>query len=348
MPFTAQELENIHNQALDAYVRGEILTQTIQDKPLLKAMRANMKTFAGGKGEIKGNVKGDYTTEFLGYSHDDTVTFTNPANVKQYKYTWFEMHGGFSTTFTELKHDGITVVDSVTGGKTTEKSGREMQAITDILADKFEDMDEGLARSLNETMWRDGTQDPKAFPGVLAALTTTPTTGVFAGIDRAANSWWRHRTSLGITQSATNHTLIRTLGQELRQLRRYGGRPTLWLCGSSFLDALDLEARTGGNSQYTTENVSGKKVNIDVANFGFSGMSGATFEYDPTLDDLGYAKYCFAIDPKHMRMRVMEGEDMRRHNPARPYDKFVLFHSVTFTGCMETRRLNVHGVYSIA
>lgn len=347
MPFTAQELDNIANQSLDAFVRGEILSSTIQDKPLLRAMRANQKTFPGGKGEIKGNVKGDYTTEFVGYTHDDTVTFANPANVKQYRYAWYEIHAGISMTHTELKHDGITVTDSNTGKSTSEKSGREMVAITNILADKFEDMDEGMARSLNEMLWRDGTQDAKAFPGVLAAITTTPTTGIFAGIDRASNPWWRHRTSLGLTASATNQTLITTLGREWRQLRRYGGRPALWLCGSSFIDALDTEARTGGNSQYTTEGgVSGKKVLLDEAKFGFKGAP--TFEYDPTLDDLGYQKYCFAIDPRFMRLQVMEGEDMRVHNPSRPHDKFVLYRSVTFTGCLETRRMNVHGMYSIA
>jgi hypothetical protein len=104
VPFTIQQLENIANAALDFYIKGQPLSQQLQDKPLLAAMKAAQKTFPGGKGEIKGNVKADYTTSFAGYSHDDTVTYANPANIKQFTYPWKELHAGISLTLTELKH----------------------------------------------------------------------------------------------------------------------------------------------------------------------------------------------------------------------------------------------------
>src|SRR3546814_6110749 len=88
MAFTAGQLNNIANQAMDYYMKGEIWSQTIQDKPALAAFKKSQKTFPGGKESIRGNVKGTYSTEFMGFEGDDTVTYANPANVKQFDYPW--------------------------------------------------------------------------------------------------------------------------------------------------------------------------------------------------------------------------------------------------------------------
>ena len=58
MPFTAPQLANIANAALDYYIRGDALDQAVQDKPLLNAMVKAQKTFPGGKGNISIPVKG--------------------------------------------------------------------------------------------------------------------------------------------------------------------------------------------------------------------------------------------------------------------------------------------------
>ena len=46
MSFTVQELENIANAVLDYHMdRGKVYSQTLQNKPLLKAFDAKAKTF---------------------------------------------------------------------------------------------------------------------------------------------------------------------------------------------------------------------------------------------------------------------------------------------------------------
>src|SRR3546814_5608149 len=132
------------------------------DKPALAAFKKSQKTFAGGKESIRGNVKGTYSTEFMGFEGDDTVAYANPANVKQFDYPWKELHAGISLTISELKKDGISVVDSLNSESTTNHSGREMTAITNIFQDKLEDMDEGSARSFNNILWKDGTQSSRS------------------------------------------------------------------------------------------------------------------------------------------------------------------------------------------
>lgn len=347
MSFSAQEIENITNAALDYYLKGQPLSQTIQDKPLLKQMRSGQKTFPGGRGEIKANVKADYTTAFVGYSHDDVVTYANPANIRQWTMPWKELHAGISLTHTELKRDGISVSDT-NGEGTSNHSKREMTAISNLLEDKLEDMDEGMARSMNSIMWGDGTSSSKVFPGVQYFIADDPTTGVVAGIDRASNTWWRNRAKVGsgkITSSVTNQTLTKTLRAEVRQLRRYGGAPKLVLAGSAFIEALEAEIHEKGT--YTmTGFVNNGATDIGSPDIQMKGVG--QIQYDPTLDDLGRSKFAYFIDPRHLYMFVMEDEDMKKHSPARPASQYVLYRGVTYTGAMVQTKANAHGVYEIA
>jgi hypothetical protein len=87
--------------------------------------KAAQKTFPGGKSDIRRNVKGDYSSAFAGYTHNDTVGYVNPANNKQINFPWKELHAGISVTHTELKIDGISVVDT-NGEDTVEHSDREV------------------------------------------------------------------------------------------------------------------------------------------------------------------------------------------------------------------------------
>src|SRR5690606_28539845 len=126
--------------ALDFHIKGPAHSQTIQNKPLLAIMDKNKKSFPGGKEFITKAVKGEYTSAAQGYSHDDQVSYANPANMKRAQAPWYELHCGISFTLTELKKDGISVVDSTTGGKTTKHSDREMTVLSGLLEDKMEDM----------------------------------------------------------------------------------------------------------------------------------------------------------------------------------------------------------------
>jgi len=346
--FSAQELENITNAALDFYIKGQPLSQTIQDKPLLKQMRSSQKTFPGGRGEIKANVKADYTTAFMGYSHDDVVSYANPANIRQWTMPWKELHAGISLTLTELKNDGISISDTTTGEGTSNHSGREMTAISNLLEDKLEDMDEGMARSMNSIMWGDGTASAKIFPGVTYFLADDPTTGVVAGIDRSTNTWWRNRSLVGankITSSTSAQTLTKTLRKEVRQLRRYGGQPKLVIAGSGFIEKLEAEVHEKG--YYTqTGFINNGTTDIGSPDIQMKGVGSIT--YDPTLDDLGRTNFAYFIDPRHLHMYVMEDEDMKKHSPARPAAQYVLYRGVTYTGAMVLRKANAHGVYEAA
>jgi hypothetical protein len=80
MAFTAAELANIANTTMDFYIKGQALVQTMQERPLLNALKGTKKTFPGGKSDIRRNVKGDYSSAFAGYTHNDAwATSTRPT-----------------------------------------------------------------------------------------------------------------------------------------------------------------------------------------------------------------------------------------------------------------------------
>ncbi len=343
MPFTAEEVENIANATLDYFLRENPTSQTIQEKPLLDALWSKRKTFPGGKEAISLAVKGDYTSTLEGYSHDDEVGFANPANIKRASFLWYELHVGIEVTLTELKKDGISINDTMDGSGETEHSDRELTALVDLFKDKIEDMMEGWERSLNLMLWRDGSQSAKEIPGIRYLIKNDPTTGTVAGIDQSVLSWWRNKYRLGIVPSTTSQTLTLNLETDYRQLRRYGGKPALWLAGSSFIDALISEVRAKGN--YTDTGWSSKGTDVATADVMFKGNK---IMYDPTLDDLSLEKYCFALDTRHIGLRMMQGEEKKMHRPARPHNKYVLYRAITTTGAMCANKLNCHQVFSIA
>jgi hypothetical protein len=349
MAFSNAELQNIANAALDFFIKGPALSQTIQDKPLLKALEGNKKSFPGGKGNISIPVKGEYTTAIAGYTHNDTVSYANPSNIKRVTYPWKEIHAGVTVTLTELKIDGISVTDSAQGKNVSNHSERELTVLTGLLEDKLEDMAEGWSRTFNSMLWRDGTQDTKQVPGLLSFLTDTPAVGTTGGLDRATNAWWRHRALVGankITASPTNQTLTKTLRKEVRQLRRYTKSPNyLLLAGSLFLDALEQEvAEKGAYTESGFANLG--KNDIGMADISMRGVG--TFVYDPTLDDLSLSKRAYFIDLNAIQLMPLEGEDKKTHNPARPYDQYAIYRAMTWSGGMVARQLNSSAVYEVA
>lgn len=351
MAFTQAELDNIAAATLDLYLRGQPMTQVIQDKPLLNAMKSAQKTFGGAKENISGAVKGNYDSYFSGYTHNDPVDFQNPTNIKRWSTPWKELSGGLEVSMTELKKNGIHVVDT-NGQSITRASDQEKYALADLMQDKMEDMSEGMARDMNEYFWGDGTADAKGPIGVTGLIVDDPSTGTLQGIDRSTNAWWRNRAHIATTTASdplnvttnTSYKIANFLTSEVRQLRRFGGRPTLGFAGSVFLDYLEAEMR---NSGYYTDAGWAAKGSIDIG-MANPRLKGVEIQYDPTLDDLGIEKRLYLLDPRHIFPYVMQGEDMKTHNPARPHDRYMIYKAVTWTGNMVTNQANAHGVYEIA
>ena len=138
--------------------------------------------------------------------------------------------------------------------------------------------------------------------------------------------------------------VIITLQKELRQLRKFGGNPTTWLAGSDMIEQIEKELRAKGN--YTLEGwTSEKATDASLADIRFKGVM---FQYDPSLDDMSLSKYCYVLDSRTIHPKAIEGESMKKHNPARPESKYVFYRALTWVGGLVCTQRNANGVYSIA
>jgi hypothetical protein len=347
MAFTVQEIENLANATLDHHMnKGTIYSQTIQDKPLLQSFDKKAKRFPAGKEFLTVRVKGEYTTSIQGFSHDDTVNYSNPANIKTATYPYKRIHAGIEVTFDELQRNGISVTESTTGRNVSRHSEREVTALADLFDDKIEDMMEGRARGMNDMFWRDGSQDSELVPGLKSLIMTDPTSAtVVGGIDQSTNTWWRNRAVLGVsTSTPANSTIAQVLQKEFRQLKKFGSPKHMIFAGSDMLDALEKELRANGT--YTDNGWAGSgAIDMSVADTQFKGV---TINYDPTLDDEGEGKYMYIIDMNAIYPMYMDQERNKRHSPARPHDKYVMYRAVTDVCGLVCKQRNTSGIVTIA
>ncbi len=363
MAFTANEVTNIANAALDYYLdKGDQWRQTLQKRPLMDKLVSRKKYFPGGKGNISLAVSGDFgaagvNDSLAGYTHNDVVVFYTPANLKRAAYPWREHHLGLELTHTELKIDGISVVDPGSNGeRTTEHSRREMTVLVGLLEDKLFDLGEKYARDFNKLLYGNGVADPKALAGLALLVAADPSVGTVGGLDRSlpAYAWWRNRARTAafgakvtgtpalaahggdaVTSNvADGGALLQVLQYELRQLTRYGGEPDLFVVGSAFLGAMEKEMRANGSYSMT-----GFSKDQD-GSMGDMYFGKSQIIYDPTLDDLGFSKRGYWLDTKKLMLMVMEDEWMHKHTPARPHNQFLMYRSITSTCQLVGKQFN--------
>jgi len=356
MAFTAEEIENINNSALEFYIdKGKVYAQNIQNKPMLKAFQARAGRFSGGNEYVSLGVKsGQGGLALAGYTGDDQVSYGTIAKNKRVRYPWREHHMGYKLTMTELKIDGIDVIENGADQETREMSGREEHVLANILESKNEDMGEDYNASLNNLLHLDGSADVKALAGIAAFILEDPDAGSTGNLSRVANSWWRNRalTTAGggvVTASATaGGALITALDKEWRQLGRYAGGMDNVQCfaGSDFIEAYKMELRSNG---YYSQDMS-KDTDAPDGSMKDPKHGGKSIIYDPWYDDNGKSKFMHAIDmgKNGIRLLYMDGQRMKRHHPARPYDRYVMYNGITMTGVLTAKRLNSSGVYEIA
>lgn len=343
---TLEQLDAAADAAIDYHMdRDQVFWQNEQSRPLLRDLTAAAKPFPGGKELLTERVVGEYASHIQGFQFDDSVDYGNPGKLRTASYPWKLIHCGINVTHHELLTNGISVTDDQKGD-TKKIAERDAIALADLFEYKMEDMQGGMAKDMDEMYWGDGTADPLLIPGIRSLITDDPTTGlVVGGIDQAANTWWRNYAALGTVSSTPgDQNLVQALQKGVRQMRRFGTPKHKAYAGADYMDAFERELRSKGN--YTLEGWASKgSIDASVADIKFKGIE---IEYAPTLDDLGLGKRCYWIDTAKIRPRVVDGEDMKKHSPSRPANKYVLYRAMTYVGGLTARQRNTSGVFSVA
>lgn len=344
MPITVQQLEMATIAALNWYYnKKKPVKQSQVSRPLFDALKKTKKTFASGKDSILVGALFDTPRVAQGYSEDDTVAYQDITGLAEARFPWKEIHGGFKVTETMLKRDGISIVDSVVGGKTAQHDARDETALYNMLETQIELFDDGYERDLAEMLILDGTQNAKEIPGVMSIVTTNPTAAVsVAGIDQVANPLWQNYAPGAITANPAAAPLAEAMDRHSLLQAKYRKKIQLeYFAGFDFRQAYVAEGRASGT--LTTD---GWRGSIDLGT-GKPKINGKEIQWDPTLDALGLSKYCFALDMSAFKYMVMEGEDMKQRAPNRPENKYVYYRAVTHTAALICEQRNSSAVFRL-
>jgi len=365
MTISYSQASDIANFSLEYYMRGPSKAQTIQDKPLLQILQQYEKPFAGGGGashRITIGVHGSFlsdTVPLQGLTHDTELTFNRSQNLDKASYDWKAQAYNLLISEQELLEGGINVTDDM---QASPLSKNELSIITNIMEERVKDFMESWARNKNKMFWQDGSQDALHTPGLMSIITDEGLGDTVGLINSATKTWWHNRCRVGaraytsgynaltsptgpkITASKTDQTLTRFMRAEQRQLRRYGGKPSVLLCGSLFLDALEYEFESKG--QYTQTGFNKGTNDIGMAQIAINGIG--TFQYDPTLDDFGMSKRCYIFDPAAIYRKPIEGNSDKMRAPTRPAEYLVFLKTITDASALVCERRNCNGVYEVA
>lgn len=344
---TVDQLDLAAQTSLEFHMnKMKVKRQNEQERPLYDDLVRAKKNFPGGKDFLTERVTFEYVTTTQGVVNDSSVSYGNPAKMATAYYPWKIVHAGITVSHHELLKNGINVVDSLTGEKTTPITGRDAFALADILDYKVGDLLGGWEEDLDKTFWGDGTSDGAKMPGIRSIIVDNPAASVtVGGIDQAQQPKWRNYAHLNInTTTPSNQNIVIALQKGFRQMRKHAkaGVKHKIYAGSDFIDAYHDEIRAKGT--YTDR---GFMSQIDPSMPEGGKFSNQGIKYTPTLDDLGLSKYCFVLDMNSINFRVVDNNWMKMHHPARPAEKYTLYKAITAVGGITCNQRNTSGVFSI-
>lgn len=252
--------------------RGKSLADSVtNNNALLKKMKesGNVKTFSGGNVIREEIMYNDTNTRNAGsYSGYDTIDITpnSPISAAQF----------------DIKQYAAAV--SISGLEQLQNSGKEQ--IIDLLAGRIQVAEAQLMNDISTDLYGDGTGNGgKDLIGLASAISTSPTSGTYGGINRATWSFWRNVAFDATTDggaAATSANIQSYMNRVAVQLVRGTDRPNMITADNNYyrlyLESLQAIQRIGstdeGGSGFTSLKYFGAGFNCDV--FLDGGIGGAS------------------------------------------------------------------------
>lgn len=133
----------------------------------------------------------------------------------------------------EIKQAAVAV--SISGLEQLQNSGKE--AMIDLLDARIKNAERTMVNNITADLYSDGTADSgKQIDGLQAAVSGTPASGTYGGINRASFSFWQNQeydfSDESVTaSSSTIQTAMNTL---YLSLCRNADKPDLWVAGDTY------------------------------------------------------------------------------------------------------------------
>lgn len=254
--------------------RSGVLADSVTKNNALLAKlkeRGNVKPFSGGNVILQELMYNDTSTQNAGsYSGYDVIDITpnSPISAAQY----------------DMKQYAAAV--SISGFEMLQNSGKEQ--IIDMLEGRIQVAEAQLQNQISAGVYSDGTGNGgKDITGLAAAVSITPTSGTYGGINRATWSFWQNVAFDATTTggaAATSANIQSYMNRVAVQLVRGTDRPDMIVAGNDyyrlFLESLQSIQRITSESSaaagFTSIKYMGAGLNCDVFLDGGIGGQLAT------------------------------------------------------------------------
>lgn len=233
--------------------------------------RGNVKPFSGGNVILEEIMYNDASTQNAGsYSGYDTIDITpnSPISAAQY----------------DIKQYAAAV--SISGLEQLQNSGKEQ--IIDLLEGRIQVAEAQLMNQISAGVYSDGTGNGgKDIVGLASAISTSPTSGTYGGINRATWTFWRNVAFDATTDggaAATSANIQSYMNRVAVQLVRGTDRPDMIVADNNYyrlyLESLQaiqrISSETAAGAGFTSLKYFGAGFNADVYLDGGIGGSAPT------------------------------------------------------------------------
>ena len=249
---------------------GVLADNLTQNNAILQRLnsKGNVRPFSGGNVILEEIMYNDPATNNANsYSGYEVLNITpdSPISAAQYSITQYA--------------DSVTM----SGLEMLQNSSKE--AIIDLLDGRMQVSEARLLNRISGDLYGDGTGNGgKNIDGLAAAISTTPTTGTYGGINRANWSFWQNQATTGLTST---NTLAKMTEAAIKQVRGTD-KADLYIAGNTtyqyFVGALQaiqrITTEESGAAGFASLKFYGGGTSADVVlGGGIGNQETATYMY---------------------------------------------------------------------
>lgn len=283
----------------------DIVATTIQQRSRKIADNVTLNNAALAKMNQRGNVK----TFGGGSSILEELSFAQNGNAGWYSgYDLLPVAAQDVLSAAEFDIKQLACPVVISGLEQLQNAGREQ--MIDLMESRITVAESTMMNIASDGLYSDGTgASGKEVVGFDAAISTTPTTGTYGGIDRATWSFWRNKyTSVAGPLSSTN--VLAPMNTMWASLVRGSDRPDLLVMDSLFwtfyTGALQAQQRF---------------TDPKMAEFGFPTIKfmDADVVLDGGIGGFAAARTCYFLNTKYIKWRPHAQRNMVPLNPNKRY-----------------------------
>lgn len=354
MPVNAAQLAAGANRTLQSYSEGAPVDQFTSDRPTTDWLIRNREDSVFGNGIYNEKVRYTNDSNYQNYTRDQQVTFNEKETHTVASFQHYEAHDGFTLNETDLANNGIIMTDD----RDAVMTGAEKVQLVNMLKEDYTTLKDGFQENYDLELHRDGTASALAIPGLDAAVSTTPASVTFGGIDGSVsgNAYWKNNVSLAISTASAGNLLAK-MEIEWRKCITKGklGKPDFIPAGSSFIDAYAADVRAQPGTSFMVTSPAKGGFTLDGSRTGLF-FKGVEIVWDPSFDTLqtldsasvSWAKRCYFLNSKAIKLRGVKGRWMLTRKPPRLADRYAYYFALTNDSGLTVKQRNAMSVMAIA